>query len=186
MNPNEPVTRPETEADPRQEILTRLDQLQDLFVRRLSEDRDKRHLIEDLGDRLRAAEDGVVREYLTPIVVGAARVIDRIDAYAYAENQTANEPGSPGEQHLAFVRSLGSELVSLLEQHGVEQVRVRVDEPFDPHVHEMVHLRGDHSAHGALRVHAVLRRGFQYRSQLLRPAQVVAAVTAPGTEHPLP
>lgn len=128
----------------------------------------------------------MVQEYLTPFVIGAARIIDRIDARAFTEAEAGHPPGSPGEQHLAFVRSLGSELVSLLEQHGVEQVRARVDDPFDPHLHDMVHLHGARAAHGSLRVHAVLRRGFQYRSRLLRPVRVVASVAAEGTEHPAP
>lgn len=181
MNEEEHV--PEAGGLDRQ-VLDRLEGLQDLFVRRLSEDRDKRHLIEDLSDRLRAAEEGVVQEYLTPFVIGAARIIDRIDAHAFTESRPDVEPERRGKEHLSFVRGVRSELLSLLEQHGVEQVRV--DGPLDPNVHEIVQVQGTPDEQASLYIHALVQRGFRYRSRLVRPARVIASVAAPRAERPAP
>ncbi|WP_028649100.1 nucleotide exchange factor GrpE [Nocardiopsis sp. CNT312] len=166
---------------PEAEITDRLDYLRDLFERRLKEDRQKKELIGDLKDRLRAAEDGAALDRIAPFVTGTVRVVDRIDAHtaerAHWYRQDAGEP-----PYLEFMRSVRSELLDLLALHEVTQVDVRG--PFDPAVHEVVEMRGESARGGGIRILGLARRGFRHPSRLVRPAQVVAEETAPEAERP--
>ena len=143
---------------PAGEVLRRLDELTDLFRRRLQDDRDKRRLIERLDERLSQAEAGPFRQYLHPFVNGMALVLDRLDRYRGPDPE--------------FVASVREELLQLLGMHGVTEVPV--SGPFDPACHEAVDVR---EAPGAppgtiLEVHS---RGFAHGSWVFRPARVVVA-----------
>ncbi|MFV2198135.1 nucleotide exchange factor GrpE [Nocardiopsis sp. LOL_012] len=171
---------PEQDTRPPQaEITDRLDQLTDLFVRRLKEDRQKKELIEDLKDRLRAAEDGAALDRIAPFVTGTVRVVDRIDAHLYEHHQYRQ--GAEEPPYLEFMRSVREELLTLLALHEVTQVDVRG--PFDPAVHEVVEVRGESGRNGGIRILGLARRGFRHPSRLVRPAQVVAEETAPEAEQ---
>lgn len=139
-----------------EEVARRLDELADLFTRRLSDDRARRLAMEELTERLRQAELGPFRQILHPFVHGVALVIDRLDRYQGADPD--------------FAASIRDELADVLARHGV--LEVAADGDFDPASHEAVDLRHDPD----LPPGAVLelrRTGFAHGGWVFRPAQVV-------------
>lgn len=146
------------------EIVRRLDDLADLFVRRLADDRTRRLAVEELSEKLRQAELGPFRQYLHPFVHGTALVLDRLDRYEGPDPQ--------------FVASIRDELLDLLERHGVRQIEVAAG--FDPTGHEAVEVRHDPDAPPGA-VLAVRRAGFAHGTWVFRPAQVVV-----NTDEPQP
>lgn len=149
-----------------EELARRLDELADLFTRRLADDRARRLAVEELTERLRQAELGPFRQILHPFVHGVALVIDRLDRYQGADPD--------------FAASIRDELVDVLERHGVREVAVTGS--FDPASHEAVELRHDpDQPPGA--VLAVRRTGFAHGNWVFRPAQVeVNATPEPAGE----
>lgn len=139
-----------------QEVSRRLDELADLFTRRLADDRARRLAVEELTERLRQADLGPFRQILHPFVHGVALVIDRLDRYQGAD---------PG-----FAASIRDELVDVLSRHGVQEIPVA--DGFDPAGHEAVDIRHDpDQPPGA--VIEVRRTGFAHGGWVFRPAQVV-------------
>lgn len=144
------------------EITKRLDDLADLFVRRLSDDRARRAAVEELSERLRQAELGPFRQYLQPFVHGLALVVDRLDRYEGPDPE--------------FATSIGDELRELLDRHGVREVEV--GEEFDPAGHEAVEVRHEpEKSAGA--VLEVRRAGFAHGPWVFRPAHVVVNADEP-------
>ncbi|MGH3239451.1 MAG: nucleotide exchange factor GrpE [Spirillospora sp.] len=150
------------------EVLRRLDELTDLFRRRLQDDRDKRVLIEKLGERLSQAESGPFRQYLHPFVSGLALVLDRLDRYA----------GPDAE----FIASLQAELLQLLSLHGVNEVPV--SGAFDPSRHEAVGVREAPGTPPGT-VLEVYSRGLAHGSWVFRPARVIVSTQASAPPDPL-
>lgn len=149
-------------------IEARLDELTDLFRRRLLDDKDKRRLIDDEHERVRAAEVGPFRQFLHPVVTGLALVVDRLDAY---------EGTDP-----SFAASIRDELLDVLARHGV--LPVPDAGAVDPLRHEVVAMDGVQAAQMA--VSRVVRRGFQHAGWVFRPARVVAApLSEPNHGAPL-
>lgn len=140
-------------------IEARLDELTDLFRRRLLDDRDKRRMLDDALDRVRAAEAGPFRQYLYPVVAALALVLDRLDAYEGADPD--------------FAASVRDELLEVLGRHGVTPVVA--DGPVDPGRHEVVAVDGAPGLTGTMEVTRLVRRGFEHAGWVFRPAQVVAA-----------
>ncbi|MBV9143186.1 MAG: nucleotide exchange factor GrpE [Pseudonocardiales bacterium] len=138
-------------------IEARLDELTDLFRRRLRDDKDKRRLIDEAHERARAAEVGPFRQFLHPVVTGVALVIDRLDAY---------EGTDP-----SFAVSIRDELLDVLARHGV--LPVPDSGPVDPLWHEVVDVDGAQA--GQMAVSRVVRRGFQHAGWVFRPARIIAA-----------
>ncbi|MEY9214520.1 nucleotide exchange factor GrpE [Thermobifida halotolerans] len=159
------------------EIAEQLRALNDRFDRKILDDRDKRRLIEHLHDRMRATEQGQALEYLAPLIHRIAMVVDRFDRYlGYA---VAPPPGTAREQ-VEFVESVRAELLSALRQHRVTTIPAAG--PVDPHLHEVVEVRGEVSADRQPEIVALVRRGYRYGGVVLRPAQVVAG--CPEGEEP--
>jgi molecular chaperone GrpE len=107
------------------------------------------------GDR---AKSGLVRELLP--------VLDNLErALASAEDN---------EQHLAEgVRLVHSELIAVLERHGVQPFDPRGDR-FDPAEHEALSMReADGSESGV--VLDVVEKGYRANGTVLRPARVVVS-----------
>jgi molecular chaperone GrpE (heat shock protein) len=138
-------------------IEARLDELTDLFRRRLLDDKDKRRLIDEAHEHFRTAGAGPFRQFLHPMVTALALVVDRLDAYQGADPD--------------FVGSIRDELLDVLGRHGV--LPVQDAGPVDPLRHEVVAVEGEHAAQ--MVVSRVVRQGFQHGGWVFRPAQVVAA-----------
>jgi molecular chaperone GrpE (heat shock protein) len=148
--------------DPLDELHRRLDELADLFTRRLADDRARRVAVEELTERLRQAEAGPFREILHPFVHGVALVIDRLDRYA------GSDP--------AFAASIREELLDVLERHGVREVPVEGE--FDPSTQEAVEVRHDPD-YPPGEILEVRRTGFAHGAWVFRPAQVVVSSDEP-------
>lgn len=151
------------------DVVRRLDELKDLFTRRLLDDRQKRATIEALQEELARVRQGLAAEYLTPLAREIALVVDRLDRYAGPDPE--------------FASSVGAELVDLLDRHGVTEVPA--DGEFDPQRHEAVDTSADPELPDG-RVVEVQRRGFAHHAAVLRPTQVVVNVRggddAPGED----
>lgn len=144
------------------EITRRLDELADLFTRRLSDDRARRVAVEELTEQLRQAELGPFRQILHPFVHGVALVIDRLDRYSGPDPE--------------FAASIRDELADVLVRHGVTEVSAQ--NGFDPTRHEAVELRHEpDEPPGA--VLAVGRAGFAHGGWVFRPAQVTVNTGPP-------
>lgn len=146
-------------------VEARLDELTDLFRRRLLDDRDKRRMLDDALDRVRAAEAGPFRQYLHPVVAGLALVLDRLDSYEGADPD--------------FAASVRDELLDVLGRHGVTPVAA--DGPVDLGRHEVVAVEGAPDVAGPMEVTRLVRRGFEHAGWVFRPAQVIAAASAQPT-----
>lgn len=151
-----------TETAARLDGLSRqIDDLQDLFKRRLLDDRDKRQQIESLQARLDASESARSAEGLRPIVTQLALVIERVDT---AESATKE-----------FLASVADELWDVIAFLGVSPI---TDEGgFDPRCHEVVRVDGGEGTR--LEVTEVLRTGFGKDGVVLRPAQVAVRRSLP-------
>jgi molecular chaperone GrpE (heat shock protein) len=153
-------------SDDNEEVVRRLDELADLFTRRLSDDRARRLAVEELTERLREAQLGPFRQVLHPFVHGVALVIDRLDRYQGADPD--------------FAASVRDELLDVLARHGVEEVPVA--DGFDPAGHEAVELCHDPDQPSGA-VLEVRRTGFAHGGWVFRPAQVVVnSVPEPDPE----
>lgn len=142
-------------------IEARLDELTDLFRRRLLDDRDKRRMIDEALERARAAEVGPFRQFLHPVVAGLALVVDRLDAYQGPDPD--------------FAGSIRDELLDVLGRQGVTEVASTG--PVDLTRHEVVAVEGEAAQGGPAEIARVVRRGFQHADWVFRPAQVVAATS---------
>jgi len=131
-------------SDGTEQIKQMLDSLLDLFRRRLLDDKAKDQTIDSLVKQL--SGDGFV-----PLFRELLLVCDR--AWDSADD---------------FSRSLGDEIVAVLERYGVEAIPA--DGAFDPAVHKVVGVKpaGEQPA-GMEQVHP----GFYFRGAVLRPAQVI-------------
>ena len=104
------------------------------------------------------AKSGLVRELL-PVVDNLERAL-----------ASAQE----GEQHLAEgVRLVHSELIAVLERHGVRPFDPRGDR-FDPSEHEALSMRADDGAESGV-VLDVVEKGYRANGAVLRPARVVVS-----------
>jgi molecular chaperone GrpE (heat shock protein) len=147
------------------EIVRRLDELADLFTRRLSDDRARRAAVEELTEQLRRAELGPFRQILHPFVQGVALVIDRLDRYRGPDPD--------------FVASIREELLDVLVRHGVTEVAV--EDGFDPAQHEAVELRHEpKEPPGA--VLEVRRSGYAHGGWVFRPAHVIVNAENPTAD----
>ncbi|MFC4128120.1 nucleotide exchange factor GrpE [Nocardia rhizosphaerae] len=146
------------------EISTQLAGLTDLFTRRLLDDRGYRQLVASLQQRVAVAESGLATEYLLPIALRLARVIDRAEL-------SEPEPDSP-------LASLVEELEVILDDCGVRPIG-RPGESVDPAVHEVRSVRGEPGP--TLRVATLLQRGYTWRGTVVRPAWVDAIYA--DTDH---
>lgn len=136
-------------------VVRRLDQLLDLFQRRLLEDKTSRQILAELTERTQRAEAGLFREHMHPLVLHLARIIDRLDRH-----------DGPGVE---FGLSIRDELLDALAAYGV--VEVETSGEFDPARHEAIQITSDPQAADRA-VTALLRRGYRHGDWVFRPAQV--------------
>jgi molecular chaperone GrpE len=119
------------------------------------------------GDR---AKSGLVRELL-PVVDNLERAL--ASSPAGGVTPSGGTPRS-GEQQLAEgVRLVHSELIAVLERHGVEQFDPR-GERFDPGEHEALSMREQDGAESGV-VLDVVEKGYRANGGVLRPARVVVS-----------
>ena len=131
--------------------------LQDLFLRRLQEDKQKTEMIRQLEG---LASFAVLEPFLSDLLL----LLDRV---------------STGGDEVS--RSVADELGDILARRGVQPIPAKG--PFDPAVHKAVRLCFDDSLPGPA-VKEIIRTGYALNGRVLRPAEVVVA--KPHPEGPLP
>jgi|LSQX01.2.fsa_nt_gb molecular chaperone GrpE (heat shock protein) len=153
----------EPQADDR--VLNGLTALQDMFRRRLLDDKDKRAVIEQLFDRVERAEKVAAGDHLRPVVARFGLLLERM-----------RDASTAGPELMA---SFADELCDALEDcFGITEVPC---DEFDSRYHDVAQVLGDGPQ---LTISQVLRPGFQREDRVLRPALVVLqrepAVTSDG------
>lgn len=127
--------------------------LNDLFRRRLESDKVKAAAFDELYRQLEWARKGLAHEAIRPIARRLLKLIDML-------------PENSADDLLQAVRT---ELLSLLEEHGLAEVAV--GDRVDPAVHEIVGTAPGDAEPGF--IVEVRRPGYSLGDHLLRPAQVV-------------
>lgn len=131
-----------------EQIKQQLDELLDLFRRRLLDDKAKNALIDDLRRQIEPATQApMFRELL--------HIVDR-----------SSDPDND------LAASLGEEIVAVLGRHGV--TAIPTDGAFDPKLHRVVEARVTEDLPPG-RIIKVIRPGYRIDSLVLRPAMVVVS-----------
>lgn len=140
----------------------RLDELTDLFRRRLLDDRGKQAVIEDLQTRLTEADKAASAAALRPLVDSLALVIDRIAC---------------AEPTVDLRDSIVQELEAVVESLGVTSIAPAAGEPVDRLRHEVVSASGSGRE---LCVDELIRTGYEKDGVVLRAARISASRTDPA------
>lgn len=130
------------------ELGDKMSYLQDLFLRRLQEDKQKNELIHHLES---LSTFSVLEPFLSDLIL----LLDRVSS--------AEDPMS---------QSVADELYDILQRRGLS--RVNTDSPFDPSIHKAVRLRQDNQV-SELVIDSVIRQGYLFNGRCIRPAEVVVA-----------
>lgn len=125
--------------------------LQDLFVRRLYDDKQKAALISSLEEKASFA-------YMEPFVSDIILVLDRLDKAA--------------PESLEFASSIAEELYEILNRRGVE--RIHVTHEFNPAQNKVIRVEDDETADSP-RISRIVRNGYTFMGKVVRPAEVVVA-----------
>lgn len=133
------------------ELRQQITGLQDLFVRRLYDDKQKAVLISSLEEKASFA-------YVEPFISDVILVLDRLDKAA--------------PEALEFAASIAEELYEILNRRGVE--RIKVTQKFDPALNKAVRVEHDDTA-DAPRVTKIIRNGYTFNGKVIRPVEVVVA-----------
>lgn len=125
----------------------------DLFRRRLLDDRDKRALYDELYRQLELSRAGLIREAIAPVARRVLLAVDRIGQQAGADD---------------FLESVRMELLEIFLQYGLRDVEC--DGGFDPSQQEAI---GQVYGGSSGEVAEIVKGGYWLGDILLRPAQVV-------------
>ncbi len=148
-------TTPEgMQSEGTREISRRLDELTDLFRRRLVEDREKQRAFDALYRELTQARAVADAQHLIPMVRRLINVVDRLRA-------------TPGE----FAPSIADELAEILAMYEVEELRPQ-SALFDPATQEVAKVLDTDVEDEDGIVAGVHRSGWHLGARLLRPALV--------------
>ncbi len=126
----------------------KIDALQDLFVRRLSDDRQKTELIKTL-------EEGATFAFIEPFISDLILLLDRLEK---SEDD--------------FVLSVKDELLGILERRGVN--KITPTEKFDPAINKAVKVVIDPNVDGMV-ISSVVRNGYSLAGKVIRPIEVVVS-----------
>jgi molecular chaperone GrpE len=121
---------------------------------------------ENYRKRIARLQDEQSARASADLVTKLLPVLDTLDLAQAHQSETSAE--SEDAKALTASRAM---LLDLLAKQGLE----RVDEaevPFDPVVHDAVARSEDESASGAVVIDEVLRSGYRWKGQVLRPAMV--------------
>lgn len=133
------------------EIKQQISGIQDLFVRRLYDDKQKTALINSLEEKASFA-------YIEPFLSDVILVLDRLE--------------KAGPENQEFASSIADELYEILNRRGVE--RIKVTQKFDPALNKAVRVENDDTA-DTPRVTRIIRNGYTFNGKVIRPAEVVVA-----------
>lgn len=125
--------------------------LKDLFIRRLSDDKQKNVAIKKLSE-------GVTYSFIEPFLHDIILLLDRLE-----------------KSDDDFVVSVYEELYDVIHRRGVE--RIEVASSFDPSLHKAIKVIEDPNASDYY-IAGVIRNGYMFSGKVLRPTEVI--VGRPG------
>lgn len=136
-----------------------VDQLKDHYLRSLAD-------LENTRKRLAREKDEFAKYAAEMLVRGLLPIVDSLDQALVAADKRAD-----AADLVKGVQLIHRQLLALLQQEGVERMRV-VGEPFDPHRHEAVaHVAAAEDAQDG-KVVEELHVGYTMHGKVLRPAMV--------------
>lgn len=137
------------------EVKENVKYLQDLFVRRLNDDKQKNGMINHLEKLSSFA-------FIEPFISELILILDRIDR---SEDD--------------FAQSIGEELLGILQRRGVE--KIVTTEEFDPAFCKAVRINETIGTDNT-KVTQVIRNGYTFSGRVIRPAEVVVSVPKKNTK----
>lgn len=137
------------------EVKENIKYLQDLFVRRLNEDKQKNEMIKHLEN---LSSFALIEPFISELIL----ILDRIE-------------GSEDD----FVQSIGEELLGILQRRGVE--KIMVTEEFNPAIHKAIKI-DETTETSTAKVTKVIRNGFMFSGRVIRPAEVIVAMPKANTK----
>ena len=120
--------------------------LKDLFIRRLSDDKQKNAVIQRLSEL-------VSFTFIEPFLHDIILLLDRLEK--------SNDD---------FVMSVAEELYDIIKRRGVEQIEVK--SCFNPSLYKAVKVIDDPNA-SDIYVSGIVRNGYLFSGKVLRPAEVI-------------
>lgn len=152
-----PEQEPPRELDSSNRILGRLDELEELFRRRLLDDRAKVDFVAELKERSEIDDRVIQSRLLRPLANRLVGIVDRINSWDGAPDPLAV--------------SAGEEIMDILGEFGVETIDIagRVD----PAVHRVVKQVPSDSPRGTIL--GVHRYGISLDGRVIRAADVVVS-----------
>lgn len=123
----------------------KLSNLQDLFVRRLSEDKQKAEMI-------RTLEAGVNFTFIEPFLTDIILLLDRLD-----------------KMNDEFAQSVKEELLDIIGRRGVS--KIAVTSKFDPILNKAIRVTEDDGV-DTLSVARIIRNGYTFSGKVIRAAEV--------------
>lgn len=120
--------------------------LKDLFIRRLSDDKQKNAVIQRLSEL-------VSFTFIEPFLHDIILLLDRLE-------KSNND----------FVMSVAEELYDIIKRRGVEQIEVK--SCFNPSLYKAVKVIDDPNA-SDIYVSGIVRNGYLFSGKVLRPAEVI-------------
>lgn len=146
-----------TAVVPDVEIVRRLDELTDLFRRRMLDDRSKTEFLQELQERARTDDRVIVGRLLRPLTLRLLGMVDRID--------NAGGPPNP------LAESVVDELLMILEEFGIHEISA--EGMFDSRLHRVVGGVVDGRPGGTIA--RVDRRGVTLDGIVLRYSDVIVS-----------
>lgn len=136
-------------------ISQQLNNLQDLFKRRLLDDKLKTTMHETLAQQLQLSQSTAEQRSFEPLFKQLLLAVDRLEE-------------GPASQELS--KSIVDELTQIIENWGC--VRIVEEATFNPKFHEVTETLAtlDQSEHG--KIHNVIRPGYLFGERVLRPSRV--------------
>lgn len=146
-----------------------VEQLKDLFRRRLMDDKSRAAMFESLQDELRMSKDQLSRREFDGLAKEILLVVDRLTTAGGSQYQDLQELALTG----------ADELLEVLWRRGIEQVSA--DGPLNPRIHEVIATVEVDDPESVGKIHTLNRPGYMAGDRLLRPAQVTVTVANSGS-----
>jgi molecular chaperone GrpE len=142
---------------------------QDRFMRTAAEFDNYRKRVDKEKTELRVTSQSAILRDILHVLDGFDRALKYF-----------SKAGGAGtvEQYREGVELLARQVLDTLAQSGVEPIAAK-GTPFDPHLHEALSLEETFEVADGIIVSEV-RRGYMFKDNLLRPAQVIVAVQPKG------
>lgn len=146
----------------------RLLHLSELFQSRLAYDKAKEEAFDRLYGELEQLKSNATFEQLKPLYLDLILLFDRIENIC----QSLQLSGQQDPSALSLFRSLNDELIEILYRREIELFQ-SVSPAFDPSNQRAIGVEPTSVEGETGRVAKVVRRGFRYRSRLIRAEEVI-------------